>query len=221
MPTVLVVDDDAAALDVISRSLASEGYTVDRAGDLRSARERLTSSSYSAIVIDRMLPDGDGQELLEDLKKAKDRTPVLMLTARGELSDRVSSLRAGADSYLVKPYELDELLAVVAALVRRRRETSYTDGDFRIDFLERQTWDKTRRLDLTPREFLLLARLAVTPGQPVTRSDLLAAVWNLDFDPKSGVLEVHMTRLRGKLDAQAWRIETVRGVGYRLRSKKR
>jgi two-component system OmpR family response regulator len=219
--TVLVVDDDAPTLDVIARSLAGEGYAVDRATDLRSARERLATNTFSVIVIDRILPDGDGQELLEDIKRAKDRTPVMMLTARGELGDRVSCLRAGADSYLVKPYELDELLAVVAALVRRHRETSYTDGDLRIDFLAREVWEKARRVDLTPMEFLLIARLAATPGSAVTRSELLASVWEMDSDSKSGVVEVHITRLRGKLGAQAHCIQTVRGVGYRLRASNR
>ena len=218
MANVLIVEDDPRLLDLLSRALGGEGYVIDHARDLAQARALLAQRRFDAIVLDRMLPDGDGAELCVELRRKRARTPVLLLTARGEVHDRVSGWQAGADNYLVKPFELEELLAVVARLVGRERENLYVDGSFRIDLVMHEVRDGDRRFDLTAREYALVARLAIAAGEAVSRADLFSDVWNLRFDPKSGVLDVHVSRLREKLGDQAWRIETVRGVGYRLRA---
>lgn len=167
-----------------------------------------------------MLPDGDGPAFCESVRQANVLTPILMLTARGEVPDRVAGLRAGADDYLVKPFELEELLARVVALVRRSQQLSSVRlGELVIERLQRRCTVRGVALDLTVREYELLARLAAANGSPVARAALFRDVWRMDFDPGSGVLDVQISRLREKLGKEASRIETVRGVGYRLRTE--
>lgn len=218
MDRFLIVEDDARQRSVLQRALREDGHLVEDAGTLADARKKVLAQTFDLVILDRMLPDGDGEEFCVELRRQGIRTPVLMLTARGELKDRVSGLTVGADAYLVKPFELEELKATALALIRRDRLGSrFVDGSFVIDFLARETWSSGKRLDLTPRQFALLARLATEVDVPVSRADLLRSVWHLDFDPGSGVLDVQVSHLRAKLETEAWRLETVRGVGYRLR----
>ncbi len=222
MDRFLIVEDDARQRSVLARALCEDGDAAENVGTIAEARALLRSRQYDLVILDRMLPDGDGVAFCEELRRQGIRIPVLMLTARGELTDRVTGLTNGADAYLVKPFELDELRAMVLALLRRDRfGARFVDGDFVIDFVAREAWSGDRRLDLTPREFALLARLATAAEVAVSRADLLQSVWQLSFDPGSGVLDVHVSHLRAKLETDAWRLETVRGLGYRFRRQAR
>lgn len=217
----LLVEDDPTLADVLCRVLREEHHSVVHVGDLATARTACRDDLFDVIVVDWMLPDGDGVTLSTELRQRGDATPILMLTARAEVKDRVEGLRAGADDYLTKPFEVDELIARIQALVRRSAWTAeLVSGDLVFDQLRRTCRLRDTVLDLTAREYQLLARLAIARGAEVTRADLFADVWHLDFDPGSGVLDVHVSRLREKLGADSWRIETVRGVGYRLRSER-
>ena len=218
MDRVLIVEDDPRQRNVLARALREDGFDLDDVGTIDEAREKVLSRRYDVIVLDRMLPDGEGVDFCIELRRNGLHAPVLMLTARGELRDRVAGLTVGADAYLVKPFELDELRALLVALIRRDRiGTRFVDGAFVLDFVSRDAWSGERRLELTPREFALLARLATEADVPVSRADLHRSVWQLSFDPGSGVLEVHVSRLRTKLEGEAWRLETVRNIGYRFR----
>ncbi len=218
---VLLVEDDPALGEFLQRVLTEEGCASVLAPTLTAGRAALDAQRFDAIVLDWMLPDGDGVAWCQSLAARPMHPPVLMLTARGEVADRVRGLRSGADDYLTKPFEVDELLARLDALVRRTRAA----GELRIGSLvlhrlaQRALVDGAP-LDLTAKEFALLARLAQDLDRPVDRGTLLRDVWGLRFDPNSGLLEVHISRLRDKLGAEARRIETVRGVGYRLRNER-
>jgi len=215
---VLLVEDDPSLAEFLSRVLLEEGATCTACGTLAAARAASRGGAFDVIVLDWMLPDGDGLALCSELRAALDTTPILMLTARGETPDRVVGLRAGADDYLVKPFDVEELLARLDALVRRAAfAASLTVGPLVIDRLMRRATLDGVALDLTLREFDLLLRLAVEAGRTVSRASLLQSVWRLTFDPGSGVLDVHLSRLRDKLGAHAWMVQTVRGAGYRLR----
>lgn len=216
---VLVVEDDPKLAEFLTRVLGDEGHTTVIAADAQSAFERAAKEVFDAIVLDWMLPDGEGPQVAERLRSAEVHSPILMLTARGETSDKVAGLRAGADDYLVKPFEVDELLARLDALVRRGKTgVSLSVGDLTLDRLSRRAVLGGTPLDLTAKEFALLVRLAVDAEKPVERSKLLLDVWQLKFDPGSGVLDVHVSRVRDKLAEKSWMIETVRGTGYRLRA---
>jgi two-component system, OmpR family, response regulator len=218
---VLVVEDDPQLSELLGRVLTEEGHTADLCATLGAARAKTGSDAYDVIVLDWMLPDGEGLGLCDELRRARVFTPILMLTARGEVHDRVLGLRTGADDYVVKPFDIDELLARLFALTRRAaRPAVWSHGGLEIDRLAREARVQGRRVDLTQREFSLLARLADDVGRPVTRASLFESVWHLHFDPGSGVLEVHVSRLRDKLGEYAWMVETVRGVGYRLRTER-
>lgn len=212
---VLIVEDDPNLGELLMRVLGEEGaeptLCTTAAEGLREANRR-----YDTIVLDWMLPDGDGPTFCETLRRSNVLSAVLMLTARGEVQDRVRGLRAGADDYLVKPFEIEELLARLEALSRRNRQIApLVLGELSIDRLGRRCTLSGAPLDLTAREYDLLLRLADAHGEPVSRARLLEDVWRLSFDPGSGLLEVQVSRLRDKLGKD--RIETVRGVGYRLR----
>jgi DNA-binding response OmpR family regulator len=213
---VLIVEDDASLGELLARVVREEGgsatWCVDATSGLRAADQE-----HDVIVLDWMLPDGSGPAFCEQLRRSSNATPVLMLTARGEVADRVTGLRSGADDYLVKPFEIDELLARLDALIRRnKRLVELHRGAMVIDRLHRRCTLHGVELDLTAREYELLLRLAVAEGEPVSRTMLLRDVWKTNFDAGSGVLDVHISRLRDKLGANAGCIETVRGVGYRL-----
>ncbi len=216
---VLVVEDDPKLAEFLNRVLGDEGHTTVIAPDAQSAYERAPKEVFDAIVLDWMLPDGEGPQVAERLRAAEVHAPILMLTARGEVSDKVAGLRSGADDYLVKPFEVDELLARLDALVRRGKAgVSLSVGDLTLDRLSRRAVLGGTPLDLTAKEFALLVRLAVDAEKPVERAKLLLDVWQLKFDPGSGVLDVHVSRVRDKLADKSWMIETVRGTGYRLRA---
>ncbi|MGC4094559.1 MAG: response regulator transcription factor [Polyangiaceae bacterium] len=216
---VLIVEDDGQLGELLGRILNEEGHSLEFATNLVDARRALSGERFDIIVLDRMLPDGDGLELCSSLRNSGNDTPILMLTARTELHDRVAGLRNGADDYLGKPFEVDELLARASALLRRSQSAWLLElGPLRIDRRSRTVEVTGTRVDLTVREYGLLERLALARGEPVTRQALLEDVWNTRFDPGTSVLNVHVSRLRDKLRSFAWLVETVPTLGYRLRS---
>lgn len=217
---VLVVEDDPSLADFLHRALSDEGMEPTVCGTVASGVELGARQSFDIILLDRMLPDGEGLDVCSALRARGNMTPVLMLTARGEVADRVSGLRSGADDYQVKPFELDELLARLNALARRSAHASVMKlGALEIDRLGRRVRVDGRTLDLTSIEYRLLVRLATEGGNAVARASLLLDVWGLKFDPGSGIVEVHVSRLRDKLGESAWMVETVRGTGYRFRQE--
>lgn len=215
---ILIVEDDPRLGALLGRVFSEEGADVELCVTAEAGLKHALET-FDIILLDWMLPDGDGLGFCDTVRQANVLTPILMLTARGDVPDRVAGLRAGADDYLVKPFEVEELLARVAALIRRSQQLgSVMLGDLVLDRLQRRCTVRGVPLDLTVREYELLVRLAAANGAPVSRTVLLRDVWRMDFDPGSGVLEVQVSRLREKLGKESARIETVRGVGYRLRT---
>jgi two-component system OmpR family response regulator len=207
---------------LIHRALQREGLAVDVAGDGEAALLEAAAVSYEVILLDRMLPGIDGTEVCRRLRAADVRTPVLMLTAMGEVPHRVEGLDAGADDYLAKPFSLDELLARVRALARRGPVTHtpvLQAGPLRLDPAAHEAWRDGRPLSLTAKEFALLEVLMRHPGQVLSKEALLGHVWDAAADMRSNVVEAQISALREKVDRPFDRqvIETVRGVGYRLR----
>jgi two-component system response regulator MprA len=219
---VLVVDDEPAVRSALERALRLEGYDVDLAADGAEALRRLSARSADAVVLDVLMPQVDGLEVCRRLRAAQDHTPVLMLTARDAVGDRVAGLDAGADDYLVKPFALEELHARLRALLRRT-SSSETDvlrfADLVIDLGARDVHRGSRRIDLTRTEFLLLELFLRNPRQVLTRAVIFDRVWDYDFGPRSNALEVYVSYLRRKLESggEPRLIHTVRGVGYVLR----
>ncbi|KIG13524.1 Two-component response regulator [Enhygromyxa salina] len=217
---ILVVEDDAKLARFLVRVLIEEDYVADSCAEGGEAITRALSGVYDAVVLDWMLPDIDGVSVCRTLRERGSGIPILMLTARGELNERVLGLRAGADDYLVKPFEIEELLARLYAVLRRSvSEGVLVAGPLQIDRLERRATLDGRVIELTVREMALLVHLALRADQVVTRSAILSRVWGMNFDPESNMIEVHISRLRDKLGAHATMIETVRGKGYRLRTQ--
>jgi two-component system, OmpR family, response regulator MprA len=222
---LLVVDDEPALREALQSSLEFEGYQVVTANDGQAALEELARTPYDAVLLDVMMPRLDGLTACRRLRAAGDHVPVLMLTARDAVGDRVSGLDAGADDYLVKPFELDELLARVRALLRRgalsvgEPEPTLSFGDLKMDPATREVTRGARRLDLTRTEYLLLELFLAHPRQVLTRDQILAEVWGFDFEPSSNSLDVYVMYLRRKTEVgdQSRLIHTVRGVGYVLR----
>jgi two-component system response regulator MprA len=224
LPRILVVDDEPAVQSALSRALALERYEVALADDGREALERLGAAAYEAVILDVAMPYVDGLEVCRRLREGGDRTPVLMLTAREEVDDRVAGLDAGADDYLVKPFALRELLARVRALLRRAGEEDEQEGtltfeDLRLDLLAHEAWRGERVLQLTRTEFLLLEMFLRHPRQVLTRSAIFEHVWGYDFGATSNSLGVYMGYLRRKTESgdEPRLLHTVRGVGYVLR----
>jgi two-component system OmpR family response regulator len=214
---VLVVEDDKPLADLLSRALVEEGYEVDVVAGGAAVVEQVTRTGYGLVVIDWMLPDVDGVTVCRRLRDAGVTVPILMLTARSDVKDRISGLDAGADDYLVKPFEIDELLARLRALYRRGEgATRLVRGAIEIDRVGRQVRISGALLPLTSREFGILAYLVENAGRAVSRAELLHNVWGTTHDPGTNVVEVHVSRLRDKLGPHAVTIETVRGQGYRL-----
>jgi two-component system response regulator MprA len=223
---ILVVDDESAVRSSLRRAFVFAGYEVDLAEDGRAALAMLTESSPDAVVLDVLMPDVDGLEVCRGMRAAGDRTPVLMLTARETVADRVAGLDAGADDYLVKPFDLDELLARVRALMRRSSNGDATQlrfGDVALDRSAREAARGERRIELTRTEYNLLELFMRHPRQVLTRSQIYERVWDYDFGPLSNSLSVYIGYLRRKLEAagEPRVIQTVRGTGYVLRDSAR
>jgi two-component system response regulator MprA len=223
-PRVLVVDDEPAVREALERALRLEGYQVTMAGDGDEALRLVAESSHDAVVLDVLMPGMDGLEVCRVLRTAGIRTPVLMLTARDAVSDRVAGLDAGADDYLVKPFALEELLARLRALLRRTsREEGERDvllfADLVLDADAHEARRGDRRIELTRTEFLLLELLMLNPRRVLTREVIFDRVWGYDFGPTSNSLEVYVGYLRRKTEADGGPrlIHTVRGVGYVLK----
>jgi two-component system OmpR family response regulator len=221
-PRVLVVEDDPETADRLALSLRQEGYVVEQTGDGRDALYLGASGGFDAIVLDRMLPGLDGLAVLKGLRAAGVDTPILILSALGQLDERVRGLREGGDDYLAKPFAFSELSARLAVLLRRPRrqevETELSCGDLVMDLLGRRVTRAGRRLDLLPREFKLLEYLLRRKDRVVTRTMLLEDLWDYRFDPHTGLIDTHVSRLRRKLDEGFDRplLHTIRGAGYRI-----
>ena len=221
---ILVVEDDATTADYIVSGLEQNGFIVDHAGDGRDGLFHATDGKYAAIVLDRMLPGMDGLAALKALRAAGIQTPVIILSALGSTDERVRGLKTGADDYLTKPFAFSELLARIEALQRRaptsseQVTTSLSCADLHMDLLTRRVERAGERVDLQPREFRLLELLLRNQGQVVTRTMMLEEVWDYHFDPGTNVIDVHISRLRKKIDEEAETplLHTVRGVGYML-----
>ncbi len=219
---VLVVEDDDDTAAYMERGLKESGHTVDRVSDGREALYMATDKHYDAIVMDRMLPKLDGLTTVQAVRAAGVDTPILILSALGQVDERVKGLKSGGDDYLSKPFSFSELLARLEALTRRRgvttEDTILSCGDLEMDLLGRKVTRAGRPIDLQPREFKLLEYLLRHADQVVTRTMLLEGVWSYHFDPQTNVIDVHISRLRQKLDKdfEAPLLHTVRGTGYKL-----
>lgn len=222
MPKILLVEDDSRIAHFIQRGLEAEGYVVDVASDGSQALAMARDHAYPLILLDRMLPKYDGMEVCRLLRVEKHPALILMLTAMGELQDKIDGLKGGADDYLTKPFAFDELLARMEALLRRHSApvtpSALEVGDLRLDPNTKKAWRGEREIALTPREFALLSYLMANAGTVVSRSRLLNNVWSLDFDPDTKVVDVFIRYLRQKIDndGQASMIKTLRGFGYSL-----
>jgi len=215
---LLIVEDNKKLATFLKRALEEEGHIADVVFDGTQALEQAQQLHYDAWIVDWMLPGLDGLALIRQLRGAGLGVPALMLTARGEVHERIAGLDAGADDYLTKPFELGELLARVRALARRGGQASAVMhiGPISLNKPERRVVLEGALIELTPREFSLLAYLMREAGKVVSRTELLTQVWNLAFDPGSNVIDVQVKNLRDKLGAHASLVETVRGVGYRF-----
>lgn len=224
---ILVVEDEERLVRLISRVLGEEGYKAETAGDGRSALARALAEPFDMLIVDWMLPDLDGIQVIRRLRAAEVSVPVLMLTARGQVEDRVEGLDAGADDYLPKPFAFPELLARIRALSRWPREDNkgaggetsvLAAGDVALDPVRHVVWRDGEQVDLSAREFALLATLIRRPGQVFTRSVLLDTVWGGSDEVYTNVVDLYISYLRKKLDrkGEPSRIRTVRGVGYTL-----
>jgi DNA-binding response OmpR family regulator len=218
---VLVVEDGVKVSRFLARVLSEEGFTADICTRGDDAIRQAATGLYSLVLLDWMLPDIDGLTVCREIRRFGVWVPILMLTARGEVRERVLGLSSGADDYLVKPFEVDELVARVHALVRRAQGFAQLRcGALEIDRVAHVARVEGVTIDLTTREYAVLAHLARHNEQIVTRSDLLAQVWDTTFESGSNIVEVQISRLRDKLGAHAWMIETVRGFGYRMRARR-
>ncbi|WP_338897467.1 response regulator transcription factor [Streptomyces sp. TG1A-60] len=224
---ILIVDDEPAVRDALKRSLAFEGYGTEVAVDGADALEKATAYKPDLVILDIQMPRMDGLTAARRFRGAGETTPILMLTARDTVGDRVTGLDAGADDYLVKPFELDELFARVRALLRRSSyaaatadaDDALTFADLRMDLATREVTRGERQVELTRTEFTLLEMFMAHPRQVLTREQILKAVWGFDFEPSSNSLDVYVMYLRRKTEAggEPRLVHTVRGVGYVLR----
>jgi two-component system, OmpR family, response regulator len=218
--SILVIEDDQRAAELLLHGLREHGYEAEHAADGRSGLAAVLHKSWDLVIADRMLPHLDGLSIIKQAREQGRTMPILVLSALSEVDDRVRGLRAGGDDYLTKPYALAELLARVEVLLRRGQQaetsTRITHEDVELDLVARTAQRGTRELQLTAREFDLLAFLVKHAGQVVTRKMLLEQVWDLHFDPQTNVIDVHMSRLRQAVDRGFTKplIHTVRGAGY-------
>lgn len=219
---ILVIEDDPTTGSYITDGLRREGHIVDLVPEGRDGLIQATTSEYDVMVVDRMLPGLDGMSIIRTLRGAGNRTPALFLTAMGGVDDRIDGLNSGADDYLVKPFVFGELSARVTALARRPQMSDEPSrlhaGDLTMDLIRREVSRNGQEIDLLPREFALLEHLLRRKGRVQTRTMLLEAVWDLNFDPQTNVVETHISRLRAKVDKPFDKdlIVTVRGAGYKV-----
>jgi len=221
---ILVVEDDHEVAEYLKNGLEESGYTVDYAANGHDGLYMATGENYDLLIVDRMLPGLDGLALIKALRAAGRQVPVLVLSALGEVDDRVQGLRAGSDDYLTKPFSFSELLARIEALLRRGSigsdvVTELKVADLEMDLLSRTVHRAGQEIDLQPREFRLLEYFMRHAGQVLTRTMLLEKVWDYHFDPQTNVIDVHVSRLRAKIDKNFEKplIHTIRGAGYILR----
>ncbi|SFI95667.1 response regulator transcription factor [Caulobacter sp. UNC279MFTsu5.1] len=219
---ILIIEDDLEAAQAMRHGLTEAGYDCVHAPDGEAGLTEAGKGKFDVMIVDRMMPKKNGVEVVETLRREGDQTPVLFLSALGEINDRVTGLRAGADDYLVKPYAFAELIARVDALSRRRETgavaTTLKVGELEMNLINRTVHRQGKEIDLQPREFQLLEFMMRHAGQSVTRTMLLEKVWEYHFDPQTNVIDVHISRLRSKIDKGFDRamLQTVRGAGYRL-----
>ncbi len=221
---ILIIEDEAKISGCLERGLSEEGHRVDVAGNLAQARAEALTQSYDLMLVDRMLPDGDGLALVKEMRKNGDATPAIFLTARDQVEDKVEGLYGGADDYLVKPFEFGELLARIAAVTRRTPSAGTIEvGDLTIDIPRRRVHRGEVEIQLTAQEFSLLRYLAEHPGRVLSRTRILEAVWDMSHDPRTNVVDVYISYLRSKIDKDFERklLHTVRGVGYVLEDQPR
>lgn len=223
---ILVIEDDPEVAAYLVKGLKEQGYSVDHAEDGNNGLLLASSEDYDAMIIDRMLPQLDGLSIVKTVRATGKTTPMLVLSALGEVDDRVEGLRAGGDDYLTKPFAFSELIARVDALIRRNTQSASNESklcvaDLEVDLLARVVQRAGQRIDLQPREFRLLEYLMRHAGQVVTRTMLLEQVWDYHFDPQTNVIDVHISRLRGKVDKGFAKplLHTVRGAGYMIDEK--
>jgi two-component system OmpR family response regulator len=220
---ILVVEDDKKIASFVMKGLKEAGFAVDHAINGENGLHQALTAPYDAAIIDVMLPKLDGLQLIEELRRQKVNTPVLILSAKRSVDDRVRGLQKGGDDYLTKPFAFSELLARVQALIRRAHgsvePTSLTIGDLSLDLLSRKVRRSGKQLDLQPREFALLEYLMRNAGQVVSKTMIMEHVWDYHFDPETNVVEARICRLRDKIDREFDKklIHTIRGVGYVLR----
>jgi len=220
---LLVIEDDPVASSYLCKALKESGHTADAVEDGMQGLQRATSEPYDVLIIDRMLPSLDGLTVIETLRKSGNETPVLIVSALGEIDERVRGLRSGGDDYLVKPFAFAELLARVEVLAQRItgtfKPTRLVVADLELDLLSRTVKRAGQPIELQPREFQLLEYLMRHSGQVVTRTMLLEGVWDYHFDPQTNVIDVHISRLRQKIDKgfEKSLIRTIRGAGYSIR----
>ena len=222
---ILVVEDEKRIADFLSRGLESGGYTVEVAGDGASALERVHATEYDLIILDLGLPDMDGMAVLKKIRTRKTSPPVLILSARDAVDDRVKGLETGADDYLVKPFAYVELLARVRVLLRRGQPTPerLQVGDLSLDCIRRKVTRAGENIDLAPKEFSILEYLMRNRGRPLSRTMIVEHVWDMDYDGLTNIVDVYIRHLRSKID-EKWpdkMIQTVRGIGYMLDSVER
>ncbi|PPD24798.1 MAG: DNA-binding response regulator [Methylocystis sp.] len=221
---ILIIEDDSEASEYLVKAFREQGHAAEHAADGLSGYGRASEGGYDVLIVDRMLPKMDGLSLISGLREQGVQTPALILSALGQVDDRVKGLRAGGDDYLPKPYAFSELLARVEALARRRvgpkgEETQYRVGDLELDRLSHKVTVGAQEVVLQPREFRLLEYLMKHAGQVVTRTMLLENVWDYHFDPQTNVIDVHISRLRSKIDKGRENplLHTIRGAGYMIR----
>ncbi len=225
---ILIIEDDREAAAYLVKAFRESGHLCDHAADGLDGYARAQDGNYDVLIVDRMLPKMDGLSLIGGLREQKIETPVLILSALGQVDDRVKGLRAGGDDYLAKPYAFSELLARVEVLARRRggaggEPTAYRVADLELDRLSHTLSRGGKDIPLQPREFRLLEYLMKHAGRVVTRTMLLENVWDYHFDPQTNVIDVHVSRLRGKIDkgSAAPLLHTIRGAGYMIRDSAR
>jgi len=219
---ILVVEDDKKIASFIVNGLKQNGYAVDHSTDGEDGLFRAQTIEYDLAIVDLMLPVLDGLKLIQQLRAGGVQTPVLILSAKASVDDRVKGLQAGGDDYVTKPFAFSELLARVQALIRRASQTPeptrLTVGDLTLDLVTREVRRGNEAIDLQPREFALLEYLMRHPNRPVTKTMILEHIFDYSFDPQTNVVDVLIHRLRGKVDRDRGMIHTMRGVGYVLRA---